>query len=135
MGAFDVATPRIARPEVLRRLDTGQTADAALALPAGVEQALGRVFACRSGADGLNAGPDAEACPPALRFAARADDGGVVDPFAFFDLDLRLAGRALDAPPRGPATALAPGRDARLSSADEMRDRLPPSAPDPAFGD
>ncbi len=65
------------------------------------------------------------------RFAFGPEFAGLTIP----EIRARLGAGPLDFAPNAPDAPLAEGVDRRLSSADEMRDRLPPSSPDPAFGD
>lgn len=65
------------------------------------------------------------------RFAFGPEFAGLTIP----EIRARLGAGPLDFAPNAPDVPLAEGVDRRLSSADEMRDRLPPSSPDPAFGD
>ncbi len=143
---FQVTLPDRVWPDVLRQYQEAQQADEAAAVmpgvPSGVRAALRSAFYCRAGATGIAA--DRRRCGHLLddaelnaRLAAFAPNH-FLNP-AFAPQDSVPRGRTGATTGRGRAAGSLPsplaGGDARLSNSGDMRDRLPPSMPDPAFGD
>lgn len=129
--AMDLDLGAYVGPDVLRLTERAPAGDATAApsLSQSARRALAQLAGCRA----RDAEARAPECP--LHDAAPTRYARADDILRFLDAAIVAAPRVLDLAPHAPAEPLARGRDHRLSSADEMRDRLPPAAPDPYFGD
>lgn len=145
---LQVVVPNRALPEVLALqgpMSWEVEPSVQILLPSNIRTALATAYYCRSNALGIRA--EQQDCPAILdQFALNARIAAM-DPTMYYDAEFieaaeRLglvgggrSGAAAGAPGQAGARGPVNARDSRLSSADEMRDRLPPKHPAPFFGD
>jgi len=120
-----------ALPDVLRMYDIAGPNDNAVGagLSGNLRQALADIARCRLTRE------DDTPCTLASQARLEAVAGEGSNPLMFLDPVIIAAARVLNLAPKAPDQPLATAPDNRLSSSDGMRDRLPPSSPDPYFGD